>query len=72
MSNLNVVLNNQPTHPTATWVDAVANTIDATKPGAPPGSTGDRLSVYDSQLAKGNLGGVNAVGGVGIQVDVGA
>jgi hypothetical protein len=72
MSNLNIVLNTQPTHPTATWVDAVADTMNTTKPGAPPGATGDRTAVYDSQLAKGNPGGIDAVGGVGITVDVGA
>lgn len=72
MASLNVVLNTQPTHPTATWVVALADTIDSTKPGSPPGASGDRTAVYDSQLAKGNVGGINAVGGVGIRVDVGA
>lgn len=69
MSNINTVNNSAPGHPLATYIDSLITFANSPKPGLPPGSTGAQPTAYTSELSKGNLGGIEAARGAGINIE---
>jgi hypothetical protein len=65
---LNNVINNQPTHAIAVSLDAYPQAENTPRPGEPPGAVGIQSTGIPSELTQGNPGGVDAVGGVGLNI----